>query len=298
MLPLEALHALRRIEIPARKLADEVFSGRYKSSFKGRGMEFSEVREYLPGDDLRIIDWNVTARYGRPFVKKFVEERELTLLLLVDLSGSEFFGSAARTKRDLACELGAILAFSALTNNDKVGLILFTDRIEEYVPPRKGRRHSLRVMRDILAFEPASRGTDLNGAFAFLNDVIRKKAIVFVISDFVAPDFERSLRITARRHDLSAFTIVDPRELSLDVPGKGLPILLSLDDPETGKSRTVNLRDTRFLQNFAETGEGRLRDLSGKFSAAGVDQALFRTDVDYMKELLRFFEKKHRKARY
>jgi uncharacterized protein (DUF58 family) len=298
MLPREALLALRRIEIPARKLVDEVFSGRYRSSFKGRGMEFSEVREYLPGDDLRIVDWNVTARYGRPFVRKYVEERELTFLLLVDLSGSESFGSRARTKRELACELGAILAFSALANNDKVGLILFTDRIEEYVPPRKGRRHSLRVMRDILAFEPVGRGTDLNGAFAFLNDVMHKKAIVFMISDFMAPDFERSLRITARRHDLSAFTIVDPRELSLGEPVKGLPLMLSLDDAETGISRTVNLGDGRFLRDFNRSRMERLKELRSTLSSAGVDHALFGTNEDYMKELLRFFEEKHRRARY
>jgi len=298
MLPWEILKKIRYIEIPARKLVDEVFSGEYRSVFKGRGMEFSEVREYLPGDDIRIIDWNVTARFGRPFVKKFVEERELTVILLVDMSGSEDFGSGIRSKRELACEIGAILAFSALKNNDKVGLILFSDIIEEFVPPRKGRRHVLRIIRDILAFQPKSRGTNLETALGFLNEVMRKKAIVFIISDFISPDFEQALKATAARHDLNAFTILDPREISIGDKEKFFPALVEIEDAETGHRRIVNLRDRHFLARFAEKQEERLEKLKQLFNRVNIEHTLLKTNEDYMKELMRFFKERQKKARY
>jgi len=231
MLTSEILKTIRRIEITTGRLVTEVFAGQYESVFKGRGMEFSEVREYQPGDDVRLIDWNVTARFGHPYIKKFVEERELTVMLLVDRSASGMFGTARRMKAEIAAEVCAVLAFSAMKNNDKVGLILFTDSIEKYIPPKKGRTHALRIIREALYGKPRGTGTDISAALKYLNDVVKKKCIVFVISDFIDRDYEKMLRITNKRHDMIAVEIADPGESRMPPAG-----LVSLQDAETGKT--------------------------------------------------------------
>src|SRR5262245_1026883 len=230
----DRLKAVRRIEIRTNRLVSEGMGGEYKSVFKGRGMEFAEVREYVPGDDIRTIDWNVTARTGGAFVKRFAEERELTLMLLVDVSGSGAFGSGDRSKTELAAEVSAVLAFAAIRNNDRVGAILFTDRVERYIPPRRGRRHVLAVVRDLLWHRPQSRGTDIAGALTFLSRVAVKRAIVFLISDFRADGFERALRLAHRKHDVIAIPVRDPREEALPPVG-----LLSLEDAERGARRAI-----------------------------------------------------------
>jgi uncharacterized protein (DUF58 family) len=230
MLDRETLRRIRRIQIRTRVILESGIGGAYHAVFKGRGMEFAEVREYMPGDEVRTIDWNVTARMGAPYVKKFVEERDLTLLLMVDVSGSQDFGSRYLLKRDYAAELAAVLAFSAVTNQDRVGAVLFSDRIEGYVPPGHGRKHALRIVRDLLAREPVGRGTDLNGALRFAQSVLRRRGIVAVISDFQATGYERALGALRRRHDVVALHIQDPREA--EVPAAGL---VAFTDPETGE---------------------------------------------------------------
>jgi uncharacterized protein (DUF58 family) len=219
MIPKEILKKIRRLQIVTNRVVSDVFAGEYLSVFKGRGMEFNEVREYQPGDEERDIDWNVTARMGRPFVKKFVEERELTVMLLVDASASSRFGTRDRFKSELAAELCAVLAFSAIRNKDRVGLVIFTDRIEKFVPPGKGSRHVLRVIREVLYFRPQGRGTDISLALDYLNRVIRRRSVVFLVSDFLAAGFERALRVSARRHDLVALLVRDPREEELPPAG-------------------------------------------------------------------------------
>ena len=235
MLTRELLKQVRQIEIKTRGLVNEVFSGEYHSVFKGRGMEFSEVREYEPGDDIRSIDWNVTARFGHPYVKIFEEERELTVMLLIDMSGSLIFGSVEKTKQQIAAELSAILAFSAMKNNDKVGLILFTDSIEKFVPPRKGKSHILRIIREVLSFEPRGNKTDLKGALEYFNHIIKKKSIVFLLSDFFDSGYEKILKIVGKKHDLIGMVINDPREN--DLPEAGL---IKFRDAETGEIRYLN----------------------------------------------------------
>src|SRR6266508_4264775 len=229
--PADILHQVKLLELRTRGLVNSLFSGEYRSVFKGQGMEFSEVREYQPGDEVRSIDWNVTARMRRPFVKRYIEERELTVMLVVDLSGSERFGTVRRFKSELASELAAVVAMSAVRNNDRVGVLLFTDRIEHVVPPRKGRRHVLRIIRDLLAFEPAGRGTDLAGALDYLNRMLSQHTIVFIVSDFLAPNVDQPLKILAQRHDVVAVTVDDPSEGNL--PNLGVARFI---DPETGKT--------------------------------------------------------------
>jgi uncharacterized protein (DUF58 family) len=317
MIPREILKKIRQIEIRTNRLVSETLAGQYHSVFKGQGMNFDEVREYQPGDEVRSIDWNVTARMNHPFVKKFVEERELTLMLVVDTSGSGMFGSHAQSKRELAAEIASVLAFSAIRNNDKVGLILFTDEVEKFIPPRKGRRHVLRVIREVLFFEPRRRGTDLNGALEFLLRVTPHKAIAAVISDFIGSPAQASgprrgkprrqmmlleslaqaslsmLRQANRRHDLVAVQIADRYELELPPLGR-----LVLTDAETGEVVEVNTGDPRKRAAFAERQARAQADLARLFRSAGIDAIRLRTDQPYAAELGRFFEtREKRRAR-
>jgi uncharacterized protein (DUF58 family) len=291
----EILRKVRQIDIRTNRLVTEALGGQYHSVFKGRGMDFDEVREYVPGDEVRRIDWNVTARTGHPFVKKFTEERELTLLLLVDLSASGNFGSSAQSKRELAAEVASVLAFSAIRNNDKVGLLLFSDQVEQYIPPQKGRRHVLRVVREILFFEPRHRGTDIGHALDFANRVTKRRAVVFLLSDFqqegaAEEHLGRGLRLTARRHDLVAVPIGDPRERELPDVG-----LLTVEDVETGElleldtaSRAVRER----FATFARMRAGRLRDT---FRAEGIDALELDTGAPYLPPLMYFFKNRKRR---
>jgi uncharacterized protein (DUF58 family) len=314
MIPREILKKIRQIEIRTNRLVSESLAGQYHSVFKGQGMNFEEVREYQPGDEVRSIDWNVTARMNHPFVKKFVEERELTLMLVVDVSGSGLFGSREQSKRELAAEIASVLAFSAIRNNDKVGLILFSDEVEKFIPPRKGRRHVLRVIREVLFFEPRRRGTDLNGALEFLLRVTPHRAIAVVVSDFLgSPSAVRPerptrlrpqtmllaslaqasfsmLRQANRRHDLVAVQITDRYELELPALGR-----LVLKDAETGEVIEVNTGDARKRAAFAERQGRAQEDLARLFRSAGIDAIQLRTDQPYGIELARFFETRERR---
>jgi uncharacterized protein (DUF58 family) len=294
----EILRKVRRIEIRTKRLVDDTLAGQYHSVFKGRGMNFDEVREYTPGDEVRTIDWNVTARAGRPFIKKFVEERERTLILMVDVSASGDFGSGAQSKRELAAELASVLAFSAIRNSDKVGLVLFTDQVELYVPPRKGRRHVLRIVREILGFEPQSRGTDVVNALDFVNDVASRRSIVFLVSDFQTPGepavampaLRKALRQTNRRHDLVALPIDDPREQELPDIG-----IVAVEDAETGELIEIDTASAAVRQRFAETARERTAQLQRAFNAEAVDSLRITTDQSYVAPLMTFFKKRARK---
>jgi uncharacterized protein (DUF58 family) len=314
MIPREILKKIRQIEIRTNRLVSETLAGQYHSVFKGQGMNFDEVREYQPGDEVRSIDWNVTARMNHPFVKKFVEERELTLMLVVDASASGMFGSHAQSKRELAAEIASVLAFSAIRNNDKVGLILFTDEVEKFIPPRKGRRHVLRVIREVLFFEPRRRGTDLNGALEFLLRVTPHRAIAAVISDFIGSPAQPSgrrrgklrpqmmlleslaqasfsmLRQVNRRHDLVAVQIADRYELELPALGR-----LVLNDAETGEVVEINTGDERKRVAFAERQARAQADLARLFRSAGIDSIRLRTDQPYAVELGKFFETREKR---
>jgi len=313
MIPRELLKKIRQIEIRTNRLVTESLAGAYHSVFKGQGMNFDEVREYQPGDDVRAIDWNVTARMNHPFVKKFVEERELTLMLVVDVSGSGLFGSSDQSKRELAAEIASVLAFSAIRNNDKVGLILFSDEVEKFIPPRKGRRHVLRVIREVLFFEPKRRGTDLNGALEFLLRVTPHKAIAVVISDFIgSPAIGQKrrrklrpqmmlleslaqasftmLRQTNRRHDVVAVQIADRYELELPALGR-----LVLNDAETGEIVEVNTGDERKRAAFAQRQARAQAEVAKLFRSAGIDAIQLRTDRPYGVELSRFFETREKR---
>jgi uncharacterized protein (DUF58 family) len=313
MIPREILKKIRQIEIRTNRLVSETLAGQYHSVFKGQGMNFEEVREYQPGDEVRSIDWNVTARMNHPFIKKFVEERELTLMLVVDVSASGLFGSRAQSKRELAAEIASVLAFSAIRNNDKVGLILFSEEVEKFIPPRKGRRHVLRVIREVLFFEPQHRGTDLNGALEFLLRVTPHKAIAVIISDFIGspPGPENRggkarpqlmlleslaqaahplLRHANRRHDVVAVHITDPYELQLPALGR-----LVLQDAETGEIVEINTGDLRKRKAFAERQAKVQNDLARLFRSAGIDAIQLRTDQPYAAELGRFFETREKR---
>jgi len=292
------LGRMRQLEIRTRRLVNDSLAGEYRSVFKGRGMDFDDVREYVPGDEIRTIDWNVTARAGRPFVKKFTEERELTLLLLVDVSASGNFGSAAKSKRELAAELASVLAFSAIHNNDKVGLILYTDRVEEYIPPKKGRRHVLRVVREILFHEPRGRGTDTVKALDFANHILHRRAIAFLISDFQSsgdPDealieLRRAMRQTNRRHDLVALHIQDAREKSLPDVG-----VLAMEDAETDEVVELDTADPEVRARFAEGVNERTRRLVRGFRAEAIDTLELDTALPYLPALQRFFQNRERR---
>jgi uncharacterized protein (DUF58 family) len=271
---------------------NEVFSGEYHSVFKGRGMNFAEVREYQYGDDIRNIDWNVTARAGSPFVKIFEEERELTVMLLVDVSASGDFGTRERFKAELGVEICALLAFSAIKNNDKVGLLIFSDEVEKFVPPRKGRRHVLRVLRELLYHEPRRRGTDIAAALEYLAHVQRKRAVVFVVSDFRDEGFQRALSVAGRRHDLIAVRLGDPREQELPPLG-----FLGLEDPETGERVVVNTSSTAFQSAFRAQNELRGASLDRALKKSKVDAIQIRTGEPYVKPLMRFFRERARRRR-
>ena len=317
MIPKEILKKIRLIELRTNRLVSETLAGQYHSVFKGHGMNFDEVREYQSGDDVRSIDWNVTARMNHPFVKKYVEERELTLMLIVDLSGSGLFGSGNQSKRELAAEIASVLAFSAIRNNDKVGLILFTDVVEKFIPPRKGRRHVLRVIREILFYEPKRRGTDLNTALEFLIKVTPHRAIAAVISDFLGQTYPTRAEINAhlrrkvvlsdtlsqtslvtlrqanRRHDVVSVHIVDRYEMEL--PDLGL---LVLKDAETGEVVEINTGDQRKRRAFSERQIKNQKDLQRLFRAAGVDSIVLYTDQPYAAALGRFFETREKRRRH
>jgi uncharacterized protein (DUF58 family) len=291
-LPPELLRAIRRIQVRANHLVTDVFLGEYHSIFRGRGIEFAEVREYQPGDDVRTIDWNVTARMGRPYVKQFVEERELTVLLLVDVSGSEGFSTGQRTKQEIAAEISALLALSAIKNNDKVGLIAFSDRIERFVPPKKGVRHVLRVVRELLSLQPRGVGTDIVQAVNFLNRVTIRRSIVFILSDFLAQGYERVLKVAAQRHEVIALVLTDPRELELPPVG-----LLYLEDAETGERLLVDSADPAVRRLFAKRAQEQQEERERLFRSVGVDMVDIRTDASYIEPLLRYFQMRARRGR-
>jgi uncharacterized protein (DUF58 family) len=280
----DLLKKVRQLEIRTRGLVNQVFSGEYHSVFKGRGMEFSEVREYQPGDDIRTIDWNVTARLNHPFVKIFEEERELTVMLLVDMSGSQFFGSQMALKRDVAVELSAILAFSAMKNNDKVGAILFTDRIEKFIPPRKGQSHALRIVRELLSFEPKRNTTSLKAALEYLNHIQKKRSIVFLLSDFMDNGYEAALQIAGKRHDLIGVVLLDPRENELPRVG-----LMTLRDAETGVQRWVDTSDRHVRSAYQKYRVAAQKSRKSVFIKSRLDAVEVKLDQPYMKPLVDFF---------
>jgi uncharacterized protein (DUF58 family) len=284
MIPKELLKKIRRIEIRTSHLVNDALAGQYHSAFKGRGMEFEEVRPYQIGDDVRAIDWNVTARYGEPYIKIFREERELTVLLVVDLSRSQEFGSAGQLKRELVAELGATLAFSAIKNNDKVGLVCFTDRVEKFVGPRKGSGHVLRVIRELLAFEPAGRGTDIAGALDHVNRVMRKRAVMFVISDFQDRGYERALRIARRRHDVILVRVTDRRERV--VPKAGL---VELADNETGRRIVIDTRSARWRAAYERLAREAAERQNRRLRQIKLDSIEVRTGESFVDPLVRFF---------
>ncbi len=297
VIPRELFRKIRHVEVRTRGLVDDVFGGEYHSAFKGRGIEFAEVRPYQVGDDVRSIDWNVSARTGEPHVKLFEEEREQTLMLVVDVSGSEDFGSGEGAKRDLAAEVCAVLGFSALRNSDKVGLVLFTDRVERFVPPRKGKRHVLRLLRDLFAHEPQSRGTDVTAALEHVLRVQRRRAIVILVSDFLVPNGEeagvsRALRVLSQKHDVVAVRLVDPREEALPAVG-----LLRVVDAETGRPALVDTSSARVRTAFARRAAGRAARAEAALRQARVDHVTLRTDEDYVEPLAAFFRQRVRGSR-
>lgn len=291
MTPRELIRRVRRLEIRTRRLVEESLAGSYHSVFKGRGMEFAEVRDYVPGDDVRTIDWNVSARMGHPFVKKFTEERELTVVLMVDASGSKRFGTGPTTKMQMAAEISALLAFSAIRNNDRVGLLLFTDRTELFVPPRKGRQHGLRVLRELLAIEPQSDGTDVGRALEYIQRVVTKRAVVFLVSDFQDQGFDRVLRVVARKHDLVAIALSDPRERLLPDVG-----LIGVRDPETGELGVIDTGSARVRQAYSDAGQRAQAQLRDTVRRVGVDLLELSTGEPYEVPFVRFFRERARRA--
>lgn len=286
------LQQVKLIELQTRRLVNSLFAGEYRSVFKGQGMEFAEVREYLPGDEVRSIDWNVTARMRRPFVKRYIEERELTVMLVVDRSASEGFGTARRFKGELATELATVVAMSAVRNNDRVGTLLFTDRVELVVPPRKGRRHALRVIRDLLAFEPTGVGTDLAGALAYLMHLLVQRTIVFVVSDFLAPDFARPLRLLAQRHDVVAVSVEDPLERTLPSAG-----VIRFSDPETGQLVDVDTSARAVRLHYERRTAEERRARQQLFRQVAIDEIVLGTEGGVIEPLLKFFRRRETRAR-
>jgi uncharacterized protein (DUF58 family) len=288
--PKEILKKIRRLELRTRRLVNAGFAGQYHSVFKGRGMNFEEVREYAAGDEIRSIDWNVTARMNTPYVKKFTEERELTVMLVVDVSASGTFGSVELSKRELAAEVASILAFSAINNNDKVGLLLFSDDVELFIPPKKGRLHTLRLIREMLYFEPKGRGTNMAGALDYLNRVINRRAVLFLISDFIAPDFSKALTVSSRRHDVVAMPVSDPGESGLPDVG-----IITLEDAETGQQIDINTGSKSVRRGLADLDELRRKSLERLFRARRVDIVPLSTTDDYLLPLRAFFEQRERR---
>lgn len=289
-LPKEIINKIRRIEIRTKRLVNDLFGGEYHSTFKGLGMEFDEVREYMPGDDVRSIDWNVTARTGFPHIKKFREERELTVLFIVDASRSGYFGTKARFKAETAAELCAILAFSAIKNNDKVGMIIFTDRIEMYIPPKKGRGHVLRLIREILFFKPEGSGTNISLALEYLMRVSKRKSVVFLVSDFMDRNYEKALSIASRKHDLIALRITDQRELEFTSAG-----ILELEDAETGEVYLADTSSPTFQREFIRKVAADQAALKKTFDSIKLDTIQIVTDQPYIMPLIRFFKQREKR---
>lgn len=288
----DILKRVRQIELVAKRSVNELFAGQYKSVFRGRGMEFDEVREYQPGDDIRTIDWNVTARHGTPFIKRFVEERELTVMFLADVSASGMFGSPGRSKLDMMVETAALLMYSALKNNDKVGLITFCDDVRAYYPPRKGKSHVMHLIRELVAAEPITKETRIDRALEFLSRVRKRRAISFLMSDFLAPHAQHAMTVCGKRHDLIALTATDPREQALPDVG-----FVTLEDAETGRLVEVDTRNPDVRRLFRARAKEREERLADDLRRAGVDQLLLRTDEDYMTSLRRFFHMREKRFR-
>lgn len=287
----ELLKKVRKIEIKTRGLSSQIFSGEYHSAFKGRGMAFSEVREYVEGDDVRNIDWNVTARFNHPYVKVFEEERELTVMMLVDVSASGNFGTNIQFKRDLITELTAVLAFSAIENNDKAGVIFFSDKIELFIPPKKGKTHILRIIRELINFQPTGTGTDIGGALRYLNNMIKKKSICFMISDFIGMGYEDALKVASKKHDLAALRIMDPREA--EMPDVGLARFV---DAETGEVSLMDTSNANLRRDYNLWWKQTDRRVNELLNRSGVDHTLLRTDQPYVQPLLNLFKRRERRA--
>ncbi|MEN8201278.1 MAG: DUF58 domain-containing protein [Bacteroidota bacterium] len=283
----DLLKKVRKIEIKTRGLTRQIFAGEYHSAFKGRGMTFSEVREYQYGDDIRSIDWNVTARFNHPYVKVFEEERELTVMLLIDVSASGDFGTEAQLKRSLITEIAAVLSFSAIENNDKIGVIIFSDRVEKFIPPQKGRKHILRIIRELLEFRPQSNGTDISESLRFLTNAIKKRCTAFLISDFRDKGYARSLQVANNKHDVAALHIFDRRETALPPVG-----LIRVLDAESGKERWIDTSRSKVRESYAMKWESHVEMMKEIFSRAGVDHVSLQTGADYVKPLMRLFKKR------
>lgn len=297
MLPKEVLKKIKAIQIRTDKLVNDVMSGEYVSAFKGRGIEFEGVREYYPGDDIRTIDWNVTARMGHPFVKEYKEERELTVIIMVDVSFSGQFGSQSRLKNEIAAEIAAVLAYSAIKNNDKVGLIIFTKTPEIYIPPKKGTGHVWRVIREVLYYKPKQKGTNLGEALEFLSKVSKKKVVCFMISDFLSDDlkkeFEKPLRIAKQKHDLITVTITDPREVNLPQIG-----FIELEDAETGESILIDTYDKNFIKQFTRNVKEDIAEREKIFKSSNVDHIDIWTNKSYVEPIIQFFRMREKKLRH
>jgi len=293
MISKELFSKIKYIDITTSRLVDSVFAGEYHSVFKGKGIEFDEVREYVPGDDIRDIDWNVTAKTGVPHTKRFVEARELTVIFLVDVSASEYFGTKHRSKAEIIAEICALLAFSAIKNNDRVGVLFFTDQVEKFIRPQKGKRHVLRVIREILGFKPKGRRTDVGVALRALNDILSKRATVFLFSDFFAEGYEKLLKVSHRKHDMVGIIVEDIREKAF--PGVGY---LELEDVETGQRMTINSSNRGFRKRFSKTAEKRKLERDRLFDSINMDHIDIRSDEHYSEPLIRFFKKRAKKQRY
>ena len=281
----ELLKKVRKIEIKTRGLSRQIFAGEYHSAYKGRGMAFSEVREYQYGDDIRSIDWNVTARFNHPYIKIFEEERELTVMLLIDTSGSREFGSRAMLKKNMITEIAAVLAFSAIHNNDKIGVIFFTNKVEKYISPQKGRKHILHVIRELINFQPENKNTDLSEPLRYLTNVIKKRCTAFILSDFIAPDFEKPLRIAGSKHDIAALEIYDKRETG--IPDVGM---LKLIDAESGYEKIIDTSNKRVRDMYTDWWDKKHQKALEIFSKCGVDTTMIATDEDYVKPLIKLFK--------
>ena len=285
MSTIELLKKVRKIEIKTKGLSNHIFSGEYHTAFKGKGMAFSEVREYQPGDDVRSIDWNVTARYNSPFVKVFEEEREMTVILLIDVSGSSDFGTQTQLKREVATEIAAVLAFSAINNNDKIGVIFFSDKIEKFIPPKKGKSHILRIIRELITFESESKKTNIEVALKYFNNVIKKRAVCFILSDFMDTDFDKSLKIARNKHDIIAIRIHDEREKIL--PNVGL---IKVEDAESGQTRWMDTSNKKVRTNYNNNYREFKKELKQTLQSSGVDHIDIKTGKDYIKPLMNFFK--------
>lgn len=290
MISLNSAKKIRKIQIITSRMANDLFAGQYQSAFKGRGIEFGGLREYEAGDDIRFIDWNVTARIGRLHIKKFIEERELTVMFLIDISPSCCFGTVNYLKRQLAAELCSLLSFAAVKNNDKTGLILFTDKIEKFIPPKKGSRHVLRVVRDALYFKPEGKKTDISPALEYLNRVLKRRTVTFLLSDFYSPNFKKPLSVTAKRHDVIAITIIDPVEI--DIPNAGL---VQFYDAETGKDLLIDTTDSGLRKEYGINARKRLEERKKIFRSIDLDNMEIYTAVPYLQTLIRFFRLRKRK---